>query len=630
MKLFLWLLLFSINTTFAVDKLQIYGDSESEDPINIRYIIIDEQKKLKYKSLVELLQHQTSINIMDNTGGPDNKIDMRGFGITSSQNNLLLINGLRIDENLLENPSIYNIDLDEVSHIEISESPGSIEYGGGSTAGYINIITKKVYDQKIGILLGNAKQREFSASLQGPIKNSSVNVKKTLTNNYRHYNKSQNSVFNFISQNKIFNGLNNIILTYDKLFLHLPGTRSSEELSDNRRGAQYTNNYIEKKINRVIGNYKNEKMPFKLDYSLSTIYDDSLSFTDYLIESKQDRFILSPKIFFDQKFNTLKSTTSVGLDYDFWKYKIKTTSSFGGVDVDGIQLNKGVFLKNILSDEKNKFFSGIRLQDQSFSFDNLSTNSASATINDASMNDSFEIGYERAINKNLEVYSNFNKSYRHRNFNDNFNLFSGEFIDLLDQESKVINIGLLHNNGNINQRISIFQIDTKNEIHLDPVSFANENYPESRRHGIDYTYDYQSDRYSLKLNYLHLRAKFIQGIVNTDLVDKEVPLVPENQIKSTFDFWYSSDTLISLSLNYVSSKKFDNDELNTFSKEIPSYSLYNLKINKSLGKILIGFNCENIFNKRYFTYGGYNSFSNDFYAYPAPETTYNFYITQRF
>ena len=83
--------------------------------------IIDEQKKLKYKSLVELLQHQTSINIMDNTED-DNKIDMRGFGIIS-QNNLLLINGLRIDENLMENPSIYNIDLDEVSHIEISQKP---------------------------------------------------------------------------------------------------------------------------------------------------------------------------------------------------------------------------------------------------------------------------------------------------------------------------------------------------------------------------------------------------------------------------------------------------------------------------------------------------------------------------
>ena len=49
----------------------------------------------------------------------------------------------------MENPSIYNIDLDEVSHIEISESPGSIEYGGGSTAGYINIITKKIMIKKL-------------------------------------------------------------------------------------------------------------------------------------------------------------------------------------------------------------------------------------------------------------------------------------------------------------------------------------------------------------------------------------------------------------------------------------------------------------------------------------------------
>ena len=156
-----------------------------------------------------------------------------------------------------------------------------------------------------------------------------------------------------------------------------------------------------------------------------------------------------------------------------------------------------MFLKNILSDEKHKFISGIRFQDQSFSFDNLSTNSASSTINDTSMNNSYEVGYERVINKNLEFYSNLNKSYRHRNFNDSFNLFSGEFTDLLDQESKVINIGLFFKN-NMTQRISIFQIDTKNEIHLDPVSCANENYPESRRHGIDYTYDYQSDRYSLQ------------------------------------------------------------------------------------------------------------------------------------
>ena len=107
---------------------------------------------------------------MDNTGGPDNKIDMRGFGITSSQNNLLLINGLRIDENLMENPSIYNIDLDEVSHIEISESPGSIEYGGGSTAGYINIITKKNYDKKIGILLEMQRKENFLLHCKGQLR----------------------------------------------------------------------------------------------------------------------------------------------------------------------------------------------------------------------------------------------------------------------------------------------------------------------------------------------------------------------------------------------------------------------------------------------------------------------------
>ena len=114
---------------------------------------------------------------------------------------------------------------------------------------------------------------------------------------------------------------------------------------------------------------------------------------------------------------------SVGLDFDFWKYKIKTTSSLVELMLMAFQSNRSNSMKNILSDEKHKFISGIRFQDQSFSFDNLSTSSAS-TINDTSMNNSYEVGHgERFINKNLEFYSNLNKSYRHRNFNDSFNLF---------------------------------------------------------------------------------------------------------------------------------------------------------------------------------------------------------------
>ena len=45
------------------------------------------------------------------------------------------------------------------------------------------------------------------------------------------------------------------------------------------------------------------------------------------------------------------------------------------------------------------------MQEQSFNFDNLSTNSASASINDTSINDSYEIGYERDMTKNLDFYS---------------------------------------------------------------------------------------------------------------------------------------------------------------------------------------------------------------------------------
>src|SRR2546425_5162646 len=42
------------------------------------------------------------IHIRDNTGTPNQQVDLRGFGITGDQNTLVLVDGLRISENRSE------------------------------------------------------------------------------------------------------------------------------------------------------------------------------------------------------------------------------------------------------------------------------------------------------------------------------------------------------------------------------------------------------------------------------------------------------------------------------------------------------------------------------------------------
>ena len=63
---------------------------------------------------------------------------------------------------------------------------------------------------------------------------------------------------------------------------------------------------------------------------------------------------------------------------------------------------------------------------------------------------------------------------------------------------------------------------------------------------------------------------------------------------------------------------FDNDEANTFSRKMPSYTLADLKLTHETRGWLVSASVRNIFNEKYFSYGVFTGFP-AFSAYPAPE-----------
>src|SRR3989441_12872076 len=83
------------------------------------------------------------IHIRDNTGTPNQQLDLRGFGITGDQNTLVLVDGLRISENELTAAQLNGIALESIERIEIVRGSGAVLYGGGATGGTINIITRR-------------------------------------------------------------------------------------------------------------------------------------------------------------------------------------------------------------------------------------------------------------------------------------------------------------------------------------------------------------------------------------------------------------------------------------------------------------------------------------------------------
>ena len=76
-------------------------------------------------------------------GSPDFGLDLRGFGTNSSQNLVVVVDGVRVSESELSNVILSTIPVDTVERIEISRGGASVLYGEGATGGVINIVTKR-------------------------------------------------------------------------------------------------------------------------------------------------------------------------------------------------------------------------------------------------------------------------------------------------------------------------------------------------------------------------------------------------------------------------------------------------------------------------------------------------------
>ena len=76
-------------------------------------------------------------------GSPDFSLDLRGFGSNSSQNMVVVLDGVRMSENELSGPMLSTIPIDTVERIEIMRGGASVLYGEGATGGVIQIVTKR-------------------------------------------------------------------------------------------------------------------------------------------------------------------------------------------------------------------------------------------------------------------------------------------------------------------------------------------------------------------------------------------------------------------------------------------------------------------------------------------------------
>jgi len=326
---------------------------------------------------------------------------------------------------------------------------------------------------------------------------------------------------------------------------------------------------------------------------------------------------LTPRAKIPFELGGVGNTLVAGIDWDQWNYNSTAGPSVVGNPVS-TQRNAAWYLQNTMALGTATILSfGGRVQRTTYGVTDVISGSAAARNLNLR---AFEIAARHKLNDTLAVYGKFGNSFRIPNVNDIYNLFTATVTILEPQTSHDREIGANLDLGRASYRLALYEMDTDNEIHLNPATFNNVNLPPTRRYGLELDGKWAlSGSLSAFANYTYAVSRFRSGTFGgVSVAGNEVPLVPRNSANLGAAWEFMPRTRFNAVVNYVGEQVFDGDETNTFGRKMPSYTLVDLKLTNVTGGWLFSAGVRNLFNQKYFSYGLFTGFPT-FIAYPAAE-----------
>ena len=627
-------------------------------PAAVTVLTAEDISRSPAQSLPEILALEAGISLRSLYGNhaARSTLDLRGFGATSTQNTLILLDGRRLNDLDLSAVDFAAIPRQNIERIEIIRGDGGVLYGDGAVGGAINIITKQAGRTGTSgdvMLTGESHQtRRVDASLihgQGDYALATY-ASRTDSDGYRRNNALEQA--NFQADLRVPRERGEWFLKFgaDDQSLRLPGERRVEpgagidELADDRRGTSRPRDYADQKgFSLVVG--QNRFLAGDRDLVVDAGYrrkNQKAFFDDYAFGGMFANFVdttlatasLTPRLKSRHQLFGPAGVATFGVDiyhsqYDSDRSLNPSTAGTPIHRLDVSQTSVSVYGQNTSDvSDRSALTAGIRWQRVTMkardTFDGSAPGGAfgsGAPDRDSAENQHMlNLGMRHRINSGWSVYGKAARSVRFATVDEFFqtdpNNFLQTFSPLEPQTSEGIDLGADFIQGETRFDANIFHMNLRNEIHFNPATFANENLDPTRRRGLTLsaTRKIAEDK-RVSVNYGYTRAEFRSGA----LAGNEVPLVPTHTGSLTAA-WRSGDGLVfSAAARYTGSKRFDNDQSNTFGR-IPSYTTVDIKVMGALRPWKWQAAVNNLLNQEAFDYGIRSTGSPGTYnAYPLPE-----------
>ncbi len=571
-------------------------------------------------SVPEILSKLGGVHVRNSSGDTNWQIDLRGFGMSGDQNTLILLDGRRMSENELTPARLASIPLNAIDRIEIVRGSGAVLYGGGATAGTINIITRNPGSDgrlvSARAAYGDYATTDVRATVELADQNLGMllHANRYASSNYRVNNHDLEDKFDGVV--RWHDPMSSAALRFgsSRQQIRFPGVRTAAQLASDPAGSTtledrgMTDTWnVGIGATRSIGigelaidvDYRNKKASNKFPASFSANDTDS------------DTFTVSPRLRIPHQNGSLV----LGIDSSRWIYS--NVDLFGRAEAN--QTNDAFYAQETwVASTGTEVGAGLRTSSHKDTFSQPAATTRRATLN------AFELSLRQRLTATWDAYGKWGQSFRVATANENYNVFTGTVSLLQPQQSHDAELGVEYRVRSARLRATAFAAYLTNEIHLLVLTGTptygfgtNANLSPTQRTGFELEGTWQPEAtLTLGASYRRTQARFRSGSYDgIDLTGKDVPLVPRQLLTLNASWRIGEASSIAASSRYVGTQRYDNDQINSFAL-MPSYALFDIKYSHSTGSWTWGVSADNLFDKRYYSYGIRNGAGTSFNAYP--------------
>ena len=642
-------------SSFAEDAVVVtatrFPERALDAPVGVRIITRQDIEASAAGSLPELLSRFGGLYVRNNSGSPDQQLDLRGFGITGDQNTLVLVDGVRINENDLSSTRLSSIALQAIERIEILPGGGAVPYGGGASGGTVHIITKgpQPGEQSASVYAAAGSygllDTRASANVAGERFGLALDASHLESDGYRHNNQLRQE--NIRGDLRFGEDGEQLGLKFaaDRQRLRLPGSRDELQYANDPRGTATPNDYSfrDGENATLYGRHTVGRFEFAADLSyrhqLSAIFNDG-AFGALYGQTNLDTLVFSPRARVRFEPFGVRSDLVLGGDIVDGNYKRRIApgpaaltspqaTNVAAQDSDGVFIQYHAQFK-----QGTKLSLGWRTQRVTDKLNTESIFGAPTEQSQARSPKAYEFALRHDFNDAFAVLGKFGSSFRVATVDDNGQTSSGNLLE--PQTARSHELGAEYRASGLRLRANFYYMDLDNEIYFSPLALgpppfffpggANVNLSPTRRSGAEFGGSWRALR-ELELSaLLNLQtAIFRTGVYGgVDVSGRDVPLVPR-RLAVLRAAWQAMPLLqLHASLRHVGQQRYDNDQANLFTSVMPAYTLTDLSLNYQARGWRFAAGVNNLTDKKYFSYGIVSAFNcaTPICVYPESGRTY--------